>query len=770
VIVTDRRHGRSKGGWILRIDCMLVRPSWSAEFHVEVLSHDKVVLIDELNCKVLTGRAFPILAQLLDGTLSVQELDRKLNGKILPPELTYALELGERGQFFVEGQTEDQKLASFWNAAGVGVPVVRQKLEETALELKIVGDITTEPLLHGLQRFNVVLRAKGDFWIVATDDYLRPEIANINRAALAKDVPWMLFRPVGNIVWIGPVFRPNETGCWECLAQRLRGNRIIESFIEKHRGNGTAVRAPTSAVPGMQAMASELASLEIAKALVLESKAPLTGVLLTVDGISLEMRRHVLTRRPQCPVCGVEHAPEEPRPIVLCHSLPQADTDVGARAILPEATYRRLEKHVSPLTGVVRTLDVMDDGADNGLTYSYAAGHNFALMNMDIHFALDNLRCRSGGKGTIEIQAKVSAIAEAIERYSAVYRGDTIERRARYNELRDEALHPNELMLFSDAQYQNRQAWNRSNVSNFHHVPEPFDPDRPIHWTSVRSLVHQEFKWVPSAYCFFGHPDQRDWFFSTSDSNGNAAGNSLEEAILQAFMELIERDAVALMWYNCVRRPGVDLHTCDDRYVHSLEKYYNSIGRRIWALDLTNDFGIPVFAAISARMDGPTADILVGFGAHLSAPAALRRALTEVNQFLPAVIQHDNFGRTKYYYKEPEALAWWQNATLVSESYLVPGDTIPARSLSDFADLSSGDIRGDVETCLNLVRNKGLDLYAINLTQPEIELNVVKVMVPGLRHFWKRFGLGRLYDVPVQLGWIDQPRTEDELNLRGVFF
>jgi ribosomal protein S12 methylthiotransferase accessory factor len=29
---------------------------------------------------------------------------------------------------------------------------------------------------------------------------------------------------------------------------------------------------------------------------------------------------------------------------------------------------------------------------------------------------------------------------------------------------------------------------------------------------------------------------------------------------------------------------------------------------------------------------------------------------------------------------------------------------------------------------------------------------------------WKRLGLGRLYDVPVSMGWLKETLTEDELN------
>jgi oxazoline/thiazoline synthase len=41
---------------------------------------------------------------------------------------------------------------------------------------------------------------------------------------------------------------------------------------------------------------------------------------------------------------------------------------------------------------------------------------------------------------------------------------------------------------------------------------------------------------------------------------------------------------------------------------------------------------------------------------------------------------------------------------------------------------------------------------------------VARVIVPGLRHFYRRFAPGRLYDVPVKLGWIDRSVRESDLN------
>ena len=52
-------------------------------------------------------------------------------------------------------------------------------------------------------------------------------------------------------------------------------------------------------------------------------------------------------------------------------------------------------------------------------------------------------------------------------------------------------------------------------------------------------------------------------------------------------------------------------------------------------------------------------------------------------------------------------------------------------------------------------------MLVLNQTRPEIDLAVVKVVVPGLRRCWNRFAPGRLYDVPVQLGWLQKPLKRD---------
>jgi ribosomal protein S12 methylthiotransferase accessory factor len=194
------------------------------------------------------------------------------------------------------------------------------------------------------------------------------------------------------------------------------------------------------------------------------------------------------------------------------------------------------------------------------------------------------------------------------------------------------------------------------------------------------------------------------------------------------------------------------------------------MNREIWVLDITTDLGIPAFVAVSRRTDHPVEDILLGFGAHLDARVAVLRALTEVNQFLPAVITRNPDGSTDYWEDDRDTLEWWRTATIATEPWVRPDPTRPPTTLAGHGRLYSDDLAQDVRFCVDRARAAGLEVIVLDQTRPDIELNVAKVIVPGMRHFWRRLAPGRLYDVPVRQGWLAAPVPESQLNPTSVFF
>jgi ribosomal protein S12 methylthiotransferase accessory factor len=391
-------------------------------------------------------------------------------------------------------------------------------------------------------------------------------------------------------------------------------------------------------------------------------------------------------------------------------------------------------------------------------------------MQDSLYFLRKNLRGRSGGKGRTDHQAKVGAVCEAIERFNGIYRGNEPHIDGSYAALSERAIHPEELLLFSDAQYATRDAWNAAQTTSYHTVPGRLDAERTIQWTPVWSLRDDRGRLAPAGYCWYGHPDIAKHFYCASDANGCAAGNTIEEAVLQGLMELVERDAVATWWYNRVQRPEVDLEAFQEPYVSLVREHYARLGRNLWVLDITNDLGIPAFVGCSKRLDGPSEDLLIGFGAHVDPRMALMRALTEVNQFLPAVSERNPDGTTLYWMDDADAIEWWKHETLERNPYLAPHPGLAARGPSDFAEISTDDIAEDVRRCVERIGAVGHDVLVLDQTRPDIDLAVVRVIAPGLRHFWRRLGPGRLYEVPVALGWLDAAIPEDQLNPISIFF
>src|SRR6185503_12936800 len=105
----------------------------------------------------------------------------------------------------------------------------------------------------------------GSLAVVIAENYLQPQLSKFNSRSLQAGRPWLLVKPVGVEIWIGPLFRPGTTGCWECLAQRLRGQRRIESYIQHRRGLTDPVLPPPAALPSTVEMALQLAATQVAQ-------------------------------------------------------------------------------------------------------------------------------------------------------------------------------------------------------------------------------------------------------------------------------------------------------------------------------------------------------------------------------------------------------------------------------------------------------------------------------------------------------------------------
>jgi bacteriocin biosynthesis cyclodehydratase domain-containing protein len=753
---------------------LIKKPKFKSNFHVEVVEPHNVFLLTENQYWVLSGPLYAALAPFLQREApfyTVREIMEQAGDQFAATDIVFALDQMEKKGYITEATPDiPEPLAAFAHLLGVEPAAARQRLQKTAVHLRALGTADAAPLQAALTALDVSLVSDGDSQldVLVVDDYLQDGLEAYNRAALSSGKPWLLVRLIGFNCWIGPIFQPNKSACWECMANRIRTNRRVESYILRQNGRQSPLPTAKVALPTSIQLGAQMAATEIFKWIVSGQNPQLHNQLLTYNLNAVRLQPHPIVRRPQCPACGDPAAYQQPKAIELQSQ--RAVQPGSHRTQTAEDTLKRFEHHISPITGPVTWL-VDITGKTEGLAYTYSAGHTFTLARDTLHYLRQSLVARTGGKGRSEIQAKVSALCEALERYTGVYRGDEYRIRSSYNQLGKDAIHLQNCLHFSEKQYAGRDEWNAQlQGARFNVVPNRLDENQELDWTPLWSLTHQQFKYLPTSFCYYGHPESAEFFFCAGDSNGIAAGNSIEEAILSAFMELVERDGMALWWYNRVQRPQVDLATFRLPYLEQIQAFYHKLNREIWVIDVTTDLNIPVMVALSRRTDRQPEDIILGSAASLDPTSALLGAIVEMNQFLPAIMEMAPDGSTAYNYPDQEGIQWWTNATVASEPYLLPNPQLPAKRLSDYRQQSSGDLKEDILTCVQAAAQVGVEVLALDQTRPDIGLSVARVVAPGLRHFWRRLGPGRLYDIPVQLGWLDRPRQEEELNPYSIFY
>jgi ribosomal protein S12 methylthiotransferase accessory factor len=604
--------------------------------------------------------------------------------------------------------------------------------------------------------------------LVLCDDYLAPGLRSVDAWHRERGLPWLLARPYGDEPWVGPVFRPGEGACWACLAHRVRTHRRSEIPLQRAVGADAPLPRPVASLAAGRVMGLRMAVLEAAKWLAGVRNAEQDSVCV-LDTLNLRTGHHPAHRRPQCPECGDPGLVAERvrRPVVPVSRPKAAGSGSNDRALTPEQMLRRYGHLVGPVTGVVREVR-RDTRLPEGVN-CYVSGHNLAMDTRTLDQLRGGLRALSGGKGVTALEAEVGALCEAVERYSATRQGDEPTVSDTLEGLGERAVHPNACQLFDERQFRDRERWNAA-VSPFHQVCAPFDTGRPVEWTPVWSLTGGTQRLLPTSMLYFSHAAAPDGPQPCADSNGNAAGGSLEDAIVQGFLELVERDAVALWWYNRTRQPAVDLDAFDEPWLAGVREAYARMRRELWVLDLTSDLGIPVMVALSRRTDKPAEDITLGFGAHFDPRLALRRALTEMGQLTAPVagVGRDGNG-AGYGAAPPDLLSWWAGATIRNQPYLAHSQSSGALSPGHYAHRPRHDLRDDLHAAQALVESRGMELLVLDQTRPDVGIPVVRVIVPGLRHFWARFAPGRLFDIPVALGRLDRPTSYENLNPIPLF-
>ena len=240
-----------------------------------------------------------------------------------------------------------------------------------------------------------------------------------------------------------------------------------------------------------------------------------------------------------------------------------------------------------------------------------------------VRLVISELNMGTNGKGLYEEAARASAYAELMERLQnfALYKfSHTI--------IKSENLpfyyYPNEVempysMLDSlSAAFQNSYQCTREDVLFLH---TDYEQNRGIFFSlPYRNYLNKETVYIPGKLT--------EHIYAT---NGMAAGNTLEEAMVQGISEVMERYANRIICEGLIVPPVIPMECLNFNQsvlsiLHSLDEKNFSIEFRDCSLSL----GLPVIALYF--IDKNTGKYFVKFGAHPIISIAAERTLTELFQ------------------------------------------------------------------------------------------------------------------------------------------
>ena len=556
-----------------------------------------------------------------------------------------------------------------------------------------------------------------------------------------SEIEWqddfIFIKASGEKIWISTIFTQKEVSQFRALQKRILDNQPIRKYVVSRwpEENHCFAINPTQPLSFKQndwikTTLRRFIKKQTDSHIAVLNKQTLTKSSHPINALTLDNGRNLKIGKPFDFENHIAHYSD----------------DGGSRTISASETLKKIQLLISPITGIITHIEQITPNTSPIKIYRTAFFKS--PVYMDQHgFDRNSFVQICMGKGVDSNQSQTSALAEAIERYNCLYDESIPSIKASMAELKISASRYysfQDIAPYSDAQYQDFQQ-----PSTNAHINEPnaipYDGSK-IHWVKCWSISNEETVLVPLSQCFSQIPFTENRF-GRWQSNGCAAGNTKEEATLQAILELIERDATAIWWYNKITRPAFDLSKL---IPENLEKLTRTIEPyRFWVLDITNDIGVPVMAGI-AKND-QTGEWVMGFGCHPIAELAAQRALTELCQLIP--VRNKNSAPFDF--------------DLIEDSPYLHPDNLSTNE--PYHVSYSGNLAQEITQLSDQIKKLGYEILALDCTQSHIPLSTIKIFIPGLCHIWPQLANERLYTTPVKLNWLTTPNTESTLNTQALY-
>lgn len=263
------------------------------------------------------------------------------------------------------------------------------------------------------------------------------------------------------------------------------------------------------------------------------------------------------------------------------------------------------------LAGIIEKKYVGDNKPIKNCTGLYL-GKNASFFAAYSDFGQDN--DSAGATSTSFYMAKTKAIIEGYERYVSEHPvADLI---CAAEEIDNDWLDPNTINPMT------KECIERYSLSHF-------SEKLVLPWKKSEYLVSHKTIYVPVDLVYYGEYETKNRI-CYSNSSGIAAHTLKEEAIKNALMELIERDAIMRNWYQRKSPMIINKHRLSNHIRKRINKYEKE-GRKVLVLDMESQFA-PTIQVIITGNKYPF--FVSGAAANMNPEVAVLKAMAEAEYAL----------------------------------------------------------------------------------------------------------------------------------------
>lgn len=406
---------------------------------------------------------------------------------------------------------------------------------------------------------------------------------------------------------------------------------------------------------------------------------------------------------------------------------------------------------VDEKTGIIRRVDLLKISVEDPQVFlAYAEPCDTTPLT---GIAAAN---RGAACSTTPERAVVRACGESVERYCSTFFDIRTLRLAPAAELEatgDRFVLPGELYPFAPGQYEAADfPYRRAGRST------------PLRWVPGTSAITRETVWLPASCVFVPYlfDVAVEPFTHMPISTGLAAGPSVESCVRKGICEILERDALMIVWLARFPAPRIDRESCAG-FSPQVDLLLSSMcsGGASWYLNwLTLDVDVPIISA--ALIDSGTPPLTsFGIAADPDPVRALLLALEEavLTRLLlnrsEEIIYNPGYVHLKYNTLRGHLLAHATSDALrkrldflTEAGPVVPFDAVLARDGGPRGALADRLWRASYEPIWCDVTTRDVRGFG---------LSVVRTIIPGMQpldndHRFRHLGGGRLLSVPRRLG------------------